>query len=497
MTEIPKDKNRDHYRNQVRNLGKKEFTFLKMQEYGFWPKELPTPYERQEQETKEEYEKRKQLIKEYQRLSGQISKMYEEVTEIDAKLRDLRSQYDATWDYEKIRQDVARRIMKESIERRAKRKAEKEEEKRLRREAWDHKKAKEIVFIGKGYSSHLVKKETNTTQLKKNSLPLIETDRELAALLGLSYKELRFLVYHRDVLKKDHYYRYEIPKKNGGVRKIAAPKAGLKKAQHKILTEILEKLSVSPYAHGFLKSKSVVTGAKTHATEPELVINMDLENFFPTITYVRVRGLFEGFGYSGYIASLLAMICTYCERMELEIKGEVCYVKTSDRILPQGSPASPMITNVICRQLDYRIAGLAKKYEYVYSRYADDMSFTLEKGKEVKNIGSFLFYLTKIIEQEGFHVNTSKTRLIRKSQCQSITGVVINGEQIGVSSKWVKNFRSLLHHARKQLEEGSLSSETKNKISGRIAWLKSVNSERYQKIIEEGQTIISFLQETD
>ena len=106
---------RQIYRNQVAKQGKKEFTLQKMQEYGFWPKHLPTPYERQANETKEDYEKRKILLKEYEKLSSDLSKLYEEKEEINEKLKSLEKKYNATWDYEKIRRDIAQTIMTESI----------------------------------------------------------------------------------------------------------------------------------------------------------------------------------------------------------------------------------------------------------------------------------------------------------------------------------------------------------------------------------------------
>lgn len=492
MTEKPMENNRTSYRNQVKDMGKKEFTLQKMQEYGFWPKDLPTPYERQQQETEEDYRKRTELIRQQEALAEQIANAYSELSTIDRRISELKKQYNDTWDYEKIRQDVARTIMKESVERRAVRKAQKEQELKKRAEAWKKRKAEQIVYIGKGYSSHLSMKETDREKLQKLSLPVITDDRELAAFLEISYQELRFLAYHRDVVKKDQYYRYEIPKKNGKMRKIAAPKPGLKSVQRKILDEILVKVPIAEVSHGFRKQHSVVTGAKAHQLSPKLLINMDLENFFPTITFARVRGLFEAFGYCGYVSSLLAMLCTYCERIAIEVKGETCYVKTTDRILPQGSPASPMLTNIICSHMDYRISGLAAKYGFTYTRYADDMSFSLPREDKRDDIplGSFFSILSQIIEEEGFSVNREKTRILRESACQSVTGVVLNGKEPGVSRKWVKNFRSLLHHANMQLESSTLSSQTVNQILGRAAWLQSVNPIRYQKLIEEGRELV-------
>lgn len=482
------------YRNLVNNMGKKEFTFLKMQEYGFWPSNLPTPYERQQNETEQDFENRKQLLDEFQKLSEKISKAYQERDEIEKALSRLKKQYQNTWNYEKIRAVVAQEIMKESIARRAERKAERERQKQLKSEAWNKRKAENIIFIGKGYSSLLSKKETDIQKLKENQMPVIETDKELAAFLQIDYKTLRYLVYHRDVVTFDNYYRFDIPKKSGGTRHIAAPKTQLKTAQRQILEQILQKVEVSDLSHGFIKSRSVLTSAKTHSTSPDLLINIDLENFFPTITFERVRGVYQSFGYSGYIASLLAMICTYCERMPLEIKGQIKYIKTSDRILPQGSPASPMITNIICKTLDRRINGLCQKLGITYTRYADDMSFSYTGNTDDFDIGDFLNSVNKIIEAEGFHMKKEKTHILRKNNRQYITGIVINNEEIGVPKKWVKILKASIHNAQKlKAAGGSVSNKTIQEISGKIAWLKSVNAKRYQKIINEGTNFLKSL----
>jgi len=482
------------YRNMVNNMGKKEFTFLKMQEYGFWPSNLPTPYERQQNETAEDFENRKKLLDEFHKLSEKISNVYQEKEEIEKKLSHLKKEYQNTWDYEKIRAAVSQEIMKESIARRAERKAERERQKQLKSEAWNKRKAENIIFIGKGYSSLLGKKETDVQKLKEHQMPVIETDKELAEFLQIEYNTLRYLTYHRDVITFDNYYRFDVPKKSGGMRHIAAPKTQLKAAQKQILDQILQKIEISDLSHGFVKSRSVLTGAKVHNTSPDLLINIDLENFFPTITFERVRGLYQSFGYSGYIASLLAMICTYCERMPLEIKGEIKYIRTSDRILPQGSPASPMITNIICRNMDKRINGLCKKLGITYTRYADDMSFSYVGDTDNLAIGSFLNSIHKIIESEGFHMNKEKTHILRKNNRQYITGIVINSGEIGVPRKWVKTLKASIHNAQKLKDSGgSVPAKTKYEISGKIAWLKSVNAKRYEKIINQGTEFLKNL----
>ena len=498
--------NKKNYREAVNSMGKKEFTLLKMQEYGFWPEDLPTPYERQKNESEEEYEKRQKLLKKYEKTINNIDDLYKEKEAINNKLKELKKKYDETWDYEKIRKDVAQIIMKESIERRKERKRLRDLEKKEKSDSWKKTKSENIVYIGKGYSKALFLKETDAQSLEKLNLPIIKDDKELAEFLNIEYKQLRYLTYHRDVVKFDNYVRYTIPKKKGGARNIAAPKKILKNAQRTILDEILSKIEISDCAHGFIQGKSVVSGAQIHSnTKVELLINMDLENFFPTITFERVRGMFQKFGYSGYVASLLAMICTYCERMEMEVKGEKVYVKTSERILPQGSPCSPMITNIICNKLDKRLNGLASKYDFTYSRYADDMSFSFSKGNVVLesssnsecdknddiNIGKILGIISKIIREEGFNVNNEKTKFLRENNRQAITGIVINNDEIGVPKKWVKNLRAAVHNASKLRECGSnIPYDVKNEIKGMASWLACVNREKYSSIIEQCENLL-------
>ena len=377
--------------------------------------------------------------------------------------------------------------MQESIQRRAARNQEREIEKAKVSENWKKHKKENIVFIGKGYSGGLSDKETYRDKLISLNLPIISDDKELASLLGIDYNDLRFLCYHRDVMAYDNYYHYTIPKRNGGERSIAAPSPLLKSVQRKILELILEKIEISDSAHGFLKGRSVISSADSHFKGPKLLINMDIENFFPTITFNRVRGMFKSFGYSGYVSSLLAMICTYCERMAIEIKGQIKYVKASEKILPQGSPSSPMITNILCRNLDMRINGLAKTHDFLYTRYADDMSFSFEQNIDKNDIRKVIYEICSVVNNEGFRINKDKTRYLKSNNRQCITGIVVNNEQIGVPKVWLKKLRAAIHNAK---THKNLSKETFAKIYGMSSWLKSVNKERYDKIIKDAESLI-------
>lgn len=481
---------KEEYRQAINEMGKKEFTLKKMQEYGFWPKDLPTPYEIQRNETEEQYAKKRALISQYERIVDQINKLYEEKSEINARLAQLKRKYDQTWDYEKIRVDIAKEIMQESIKRRKEKKEQRKLEKQKRHEAWLSKKENNIIFIGKGYSDLLHDQSVDEQKLLENNMPLIKTDKELAQLLGITYQELRFLVYHRDVVTTDHYHRYTVPKRKGGTRNIAAPKPKLKATQKKVLEEILNKVPISESAHGFIKGRSVVSGAQIHNKEPKLLINLDIKDFFPTITFERVRGMFKDFGYSGYIASLLAMLCTYCERTAIEVRGQTRYVKISNRILPQGAPSSPMITNIICRKLDYRLSTLASKLGFVYSRYADDMSFTFSNVENI-NPGKLCGLISKIVRAEGFTINEKKTRFLRPNNRQAVTGVIINNGELGVKKEWVKRLRAAIYNANKLMETGEVPAKSIHEISGMAAWLESVNADRYHSIIECAKEIIN------
>lgn len=153
-----------------------------------------------------------------------------------------------------------------------------------------------------------------------------------------------------------------------------------------------------------------------------------------------------------------------------------------------------MITNIICRSMDKRINGLCKKYGITYTRYADDMSFSYTGDTSNFAIGRFLNSINTIIEAEGFHMKKEKTHILRKNNRQYITGIVINNEEIGVPKKWVKILKASIHNAQKLKDSGGcVSNHTIQEISGKIAWLKSVNAKRYQKIIRQGTQLLKSL----
>ena len=128
-------------------------------------------------------------------------------------------------------------------------------------------------------------------------------------------------------------------------------------------------------AHGFVAGRSIVTNAACHVGR-DVVVNLDLKDFFPTLTWLRVRGLFQSLGFSPEASTIFSLLCTEAETDEIVLDGQRLYVQRSGRRLPQGSPCSPAITNLVCTRLDQRLSGLARKLGYTYTRYADDLTFS-------------------------------------------------------------------------------------------------------------------------
>src|SRR5262249_14930317 len=151
--------------------------------------------------------------------------------------------------------------------------------------------------------------EGDDARLGAAGLPLVHRAEELAGAMGITVGELRFLSYSRRVSAVSHYKRFQVPKKGGGLRQISAPMPRLKRAQEWVLRNILDRVPVHDAAHGFRRGRSIVSNAAPHAGA-DVVVNLDLKDFFPTITYRRVRGVFRKLGYSEQVATILALLCS-------------------------------------------------------------------------------------------------------------------------------------------------------------------------------------------
>src|SRR5205814_542248 len=136
-----------------------------------------------------------------------------------------------------------------------------------------------------------------------------------------------------------------------------------------------------------------------------------------------VKGLFHALGYGEHVATILALLCTEPPRVPVELDGKTYHVSLGTRVLPQGACTSPAITNALCRRLDRRLDGLARKHGFAYTRYADDLTFS---GDTPAAIDRLRRDAERIIRDEGFRVNAKKTRIMRRGRRQTVTGVVVN-----------------------------------------------------------------------
>lgn len=339
------------------------------------------------------------------------------------------------------------------------------EQRNLKKATWQAYKATHIVYLGHGiYWSDDTSEDKwdladGAKRLLENQLPTFKNAGELASRLNLSVPQLKGLCFHREVATRIPYHQFTIAKRNGSERQIWSPIPRLKYAQRWILDNILNNLPIHGSAHGFVIGKSIVSNAEIH-TNSRMLVKLDIKDFFPSVSLKRVKGVFRHAGYPEHIATLLAMLCTESPRQLVSQNNVNYYVALGERCLPQGAPTSPAITNVVCLNLDRRLAGLAEKHGLRYSRYADDLTFslpnapeksskgkkkppittveTVEKSETPKTtatsesdnalIGMLLGSVAKILHEEGFTIHGDKTRIIRPSTSQRVTGLVVNGD---------------------------------------------------------------------
>lgn len=314
-------------------------------------------------------------------------------------------------------------------------------------DAVTHRKATDIIFVGKGVSALMNDRVGDDAKLVAAGLPVVQSPPALAAVLGLTVPRLRWLCFHTEAATRIHYVQFDVPKKSGGTRTLSAPHKTLAAAQQWVLDNILSKLPVEEAAHGFVPGRSTLTNAAPHVRR-DVVVNLDLEAFFPSISFARVRHVFRRLGYSGSVSTLLALLCTECPRRRVVYDGTPYFVATGPRGLPQGACTSPALSNQVARKLDRRLSGLARKCELNYTRYADDLTFSAGPGFREK-VGKLLATVKRIASEEGFAVNPKKTRVQRPEGRQCVTGLVVNAAP-AVPRDIVRRLRAILHRAKSE-----------------------------------------------
>jgi len=395
----------------------------------------------------------------------------------------------------KNREEALKDVRKARLE---KSKLKREENKKLRKQKreekaahWKERKEKEILYLGEHVSKGLNNKESDIARLTALQLPILHHAEELAIAMGIPAGQVRFLSYHRIVSKTTHYKHFYIPKKTGGKRLISTPMPRLKSAQYWILQNILDKVLLNDAAHGFVKKKSIVTNALPHI-KADVVINIDLKDFFPSISYLRVKGLFQSFGYSEQIATILGLMCTEPECDEIELDSETYYAASSERFLPQGAPTSPAITNIICRKLDARLKGIASKLNFNYTRYADDLTFSAT-GEATTGIKTLVGFVKKIIKEENLTIHPDKFRVLRKGARKEVTGIIVN-DKPSVNARELDRFRALLFQIEKDGIAGKQWKNSSNlmaSMKGYASFVAMVSPEKGKPLTERVNKILA------
>jgi retron-type reverse transcriptase len=420
---------------RIKASSKQEVILDEMQRLGFWPKGEGQP----------------QLAAAHIQREGELQR----------ELAELRQQIAVRQNPERALRQMRKERMQKALAQREETKRRQAQERHDKALAWHAKRATHVGYLGPGVSAALQgpqageappaageRRQADPQRLARHGLPELADAAQLADAMGITVAELRFLGFHREVARTHHYHSFTLPKKTGGERLISAPMPRLKRAQYWVLDNILAKVPAHDAAHGFLAGRSIVSNAAPHAGH-DVVINLDVKDFFPSIAFGRIKGVFRHLGYGEAMATLLALLCSENRAQAWQVDGEKLFVggKARERVLPQGAPTSPMLTNLLCRRLDRRLLGLARQLGFVYTRYADDLTFSALGEAARDNVGRLLGRVRWILRDEGFTPHPDKERVMRKGRRQEVTGLVVNADKPGVSRETRRRLRAALHRA--------------------------------------------------
>lgn len=255
--------------------------------------------------------------------------------------------------------------------------------------------------------------------IKSNGCSPIYDDIHLSKLVGYRIGYIRKACYYQ----KSFYRQYDIPKKSGGTRPISEPLPSLKEIQKWILSNILNNVSISKYSKAYKKNSSIFKHAFLHKNQ-DVVITMDIEDFFRNINEEIVFNMYSNLGYTNHLS------------------GVLCKLSTLENELAQGAPTSPAISNIILKEFDEKIGEKILELGGRYSRYADDLTFSGNKDLVDKNID---IEVSKILNKLGFSLKNTKTKIMFKHQRQLVTGVVVN-KKVQISKKERREIRQICYY---------------------------------------------------
>lgn len=267
------------------------------------------------------------------------------------------------------------------------------------------------------------------------------------------------LQYYTNVqVRQKSYTQFHIPKKSGGTRTITAPNGELKDILLTLAFVLSEIYIPTSEAMAFMRGKSIVDNARQHIGH-NYVLNIDLADFFTSITSYMVETNLVRIGVPPLVARDIATICTYPTIANHRILN----------VVPQGAPTSPVLSNICAMPLDARLSGLARRFHLAYTRYADDITFS-SNHNVYQTEGDFMLELHRIIDECHFSINDRKTRLQKRGAKQEATGLTVCCKP-NVSRRYIKNLRVLIHKIK---HKTSLNAHKINVVRGKLNFLRMV-----------------------
>lgn len=321
-------------------------------------------------------------------------------------------------------------------------------------------------------------------------VPDLPTPSDIARWLDLSIDELMWLtgppgVPLRDGSQTAHYNFRWLPKRSGGARLLEIPKAHLCAIQRRLLRRLLEFVPPHEAVHGFRQRRSCITNARPHVGQP-VVLHMDLTDFFGRIGGGKVYNLFAALGYPAAAARVLTRLTTSATAAHACcLDGCPAGIDWLDRKrlasphLPQGAPTSPALANLCAFNFDIRVQALAETFGVQYTRYADDLTFS---GGEslARRSRTFEAHVGAIALDEGFQINHRKTRLMRASTRQRVTGIVVN-RTTNLPREHYDKIKATLHNCLRQGLGAQCTTgivEFRNHLAGHIAHFTAIHPVR-------------------
>lgn len=300
-----------------------------------------------------------------------------------------------------------------------------------------------------------------------NGFPIILNSYHLSNLVGIKWNILKKLIDDN----VSSYHKFYITKKDRvSKREILAPSQELSYVQKYICTEILNKVRISDACYGFVLGKSIIDNAKKHLNS-EIILNIDLKDFFPSISSDRVYYIFNKLcGYDKALSFCLTKLVTY------------------RNMVPQGACTSPTISNIVLYMLDIRLLKLSEKNNINYTRYADDITFSGTK-KQINH--KFYSLVKKIVDDEGFKINDKKVHFSSRSQRQEVTGLIINNGNIRIKKNYIRKIEQELYY----IGKFGLENHIKNMgiynafyvehLKGKIMFVREVDIDKGNKLLEK------------